>query len=322
VLDLPGDNMSAITMDNRWWIYQRERFPLFAHGLLIAAFSISAVCVSALLRGEHRWPTTERTLTAFAVSFLFFALLRIADEFKDAEEDARWRPYRPVPRGLVTLRELARIGAAIVLVQAAVSFLLEPLLVLVVAAAWAYFALMVREFFAAAWLKARPLPYMISHMMILPLITLCATACDWLTAAPRAIPSGLGWFLLTSFGNGFVLEIGRKIRAPQDEEPGVVTYSAAWGRNKAVAAWLAAVAFTAVCALITGLWLGTGKFLAIGCGTLFGAALIIAWHFLRTSAPASGKWFEHASGIWMLSLYMGLGVVPLALRAAGLGQGN
>ena len=35
----------------RWWIYQRERFPVLAHGLLIAAFSSSAVCFSQLLRG-------------------------------------------------------------------------------------------------------------------------------------------------------------------------------------------------------------------------------------------------------------------------------
>ena len=24
---------------NRWWIYQKERFPIFGHGPLIAAFS-------------------------------------------------------------------------------------------------------------------------------------------------------------------------------------------------------------------------------------------------------------------------------------------
>ena len=37
----------------RWWVYQRERFPLVAHAPLIAAFSSAAVCLSALLRGEH-----------------------------------------------------------------------------------------------------------------------------------------------------------------------------------------------------------------------------------------------------------------------------
>jgi 4-hydroxybenzoate polyprenyltransferase len=309
--------MRATAIANRWWIYQRERFPVFAHGVLIAAFSISAVCVSALLRGERRWPSAASTLTAFAVSFLFFALIRIADEFKDAEDDARCRPYRPVPRGLVTLRELAYLGAAISLLQLALSFMREPILVLILVAAWAYFGLMVREFFAMVWLKARPLLYMVSHMVVLPLIAFYATACDWVTASPASVPGGLGWFLLTSFGNGFVIEIGRKIRAPQDEEPGVVTYTAAWGRTTAVAAWLAVLALTALCAVTTAFRIGTGALVATACGALFGAALVVAWRFLGTLETKSGKWFEHASGIWTLSLYLALGVAPLALHAAG-----
>ena len=90
----------------RWVVYQRERFPLAGHGPLVAAFSASAVCFSSLVRGRvarRRQPL----LVAFVTSLLFFLQLRIADEFKDYEEDARYRPYRPVPRGLVTLRELA-----------------------------------------------------------------------------------------------------------------------------------------------------------------------------------------------------------------------
>lgn len=310
--------MGTTTIANRWWIYQRERFPLLAHGSLIAAFSISAVCVSALLRGERSWPSAASALTAFAVSFLFFALLRIADEFKDAEDDARFRPYRPVPRGLVTLRELAQLGAGIVLLQFALSLLLEPFLVLLLVAAWAYFWLMVREFFATAWLKAHPALYMVSHMVILPLIAFYATACDWLAASPPSVPDGLGWFLLTSFGNGFVFEIGRKIRAPQDEEPGVVTYSAAWGRSAAVAAWLAALALTAACVVMTALHIGVGTLLAAICGALLAAALAVAWRIPRAPEPESGKWFEYASGIWMLSLYLALGVAPLTLRVLGL----
>jgi 4-hydroxybenzoate polyprenyltransferase len=99
----------------RWWIYQRERFPLLLHAPLIGAFTSSAVCLSALLRGAAaagsadgpRWPAF---VAAFGTGLTFFLQLRIADEFKDHDDDARHRPYRPVPRGLVTLRELAAVG--------------------------------------------------------------------------------------------------------------------------------------------------------------------------------------------------------------------
>src|SRR5215217_2153566 len=100
---------------NRWWTYQRERFPVVAHGLLIAAFSFCAVSYSAVLRGATpAWPSA---VTAFVSCFLFFLQLRIADEFKDFDEDSRYRPYRAVPRGLVTLRQLAVLWVLTGLVQ-------------------------------------------------------------------------------------------------------------------------------------------------------------------------------------------------------------
>ena len=97
---------------NRWVTYQRERFPLAGHGPLVAAFSASAVCFSSLLRGHLAAPSPLALIAAFLTSLVFFLQLRIADEFKDFAEDARLRPYRPVPRGLVTLRELAWVAVA------------------------------------------------------------------------------------------------------------------------------------------------------------------------------------------------------------------
>ena len=58
------------TSGKRWWIYQRERFPLVAHGILIAAFSSSAVGYSSLRR--RRAPARSSLIVAFASSFLFF----------------------------------------------------------------------------------------------------------------------------------------------------------------------------------------------------------------------------------------------------------
>jgi len=60
------------------------------------------------------WPMF---LTAFGVCLLMFLQLRIADEFKDAAEDARWRPCRPVPRGLVSLKELRGVFILAALIQ-------------------------------------------------------------------------------------------------------------------------------------------------------------------------------------------------------------
>lgn len=213
---------------NRWWIYQKERFPVIKNGLLIAVFSGSAVGYSCLLRGDNNIPSLSSLLVAFISIFIFFLQLRIADEFKDFSDDARYRSYRPVPRGLVSLDELGWVSVLGATIQLGLSVYLSPWLVLVLGGVWLYIGLMWQEFFVAKWLKAHPLIYMLSHMLIMPLINFYGTACDWLVTGSLAPVNGL-WFLLASFFNGMVIEIGRKIRAPNDEEFGVETYSSLWG---------------------------------------------------------------------------------------------
>ena len=132
----------------RWWIYQKERFPLAAHAPLIAAFSACAVSFSSLLR-DSALPSAATYLVAFLVCLLMFLQLRIADEFKDAEDDARWRPYRAVPRGLVKLSELRVVFIGAALSQLVLALWLDPRLLWVLAIAWLYLGLMSVEFFAA-----------------------------------------------------------------------------------------------------------------------------------------------------------------------------
>jgi 4-hydroxybenzoate polyprenyltransferase len=294
----------------RWLVYERERFPLLGHGPLIAAFSFSALSFSMLLRGQVRLPAVAPVLVAFVTALLFFLQLRIADEFKDFEEDSRYRPYRPVPRGLVTLRELGVLGALAAVVQLALAVWLRPSLVLLLAVAWGYLVLMTKEFFVPAWLKAHPIPYMVSHMVIIPLVDLYATACDWWVAG-EGPPPGLVWFLVVSYFNGLVIEIGRKIRGPKEEEEGVNTYSALWGRRNAVLAWLGALLTTAGCALVAARQVDFFVPVAVVLGVLLLMAAAIAARFLCRPESAAAKRIETASGLWTICLYLCLGAVPL-----------
>jgi 4-hydroxybenzoate polyprenyltransferase len=298
---------------NRWIIYQRERFPIAAHAPLVAAFSGSAVCFSSLVRGHTAWPSPRALFVAFATSLLFFLQLRIADEFKDFEDDSRYRPYRPVPRGLVTLRELAWLGAGAASIQLALALWLEPSIVWLLIITWAYLAVMTREFFVPRWLKAHPVIYMASHMVILPLIDMYATACDWWVAGYRQPPPGLFWFLIVSFFNGVVVEIGRKIRAHEDEEEGVETYSSLWGVTGAVRAWLGAIAVTGFAAWKAAERLGTAAPTAVFLGALVVTCVAIGVRFAKRPSAGGGKTIELMSGVWTLLMYLGLGAVPLTM---------
>ena len=298
---------------NRWITYQHERFPLLAHAPLVAAFSASAVCFSRLVRGADGLPAPRSLLVAFVTALLFFLQLRISDEFKDFEDDARYRPYRPVPRGLVSLRELGWVGIAAAVLQLALALWLEALLVWLLVLAWLYLALMSREFFVPDWLKARPSAYLASHMVIIPLIDLYATACDWLVAGHSWPPVGLYWFLMVSYFNGIVVELGRKIRSPQDEEPGVETYTALWGRTIAVTLWITAIAVTALVAWQAAARIQFDRPVIAILVVLVGSCSVVCVRFFRTSAKGAGKSLEIASGIWTLLMYLSLGALPALL---------
>lgn len=297
----------------RWWTYQAERFPVFGHGLLIATFSSSAFCYSYLLRWQENPslapPPWWGVAVGFVCCFLFFLQLRIADEFKDAEEDARWRPERAVPRGLVTLRELGWVFVFAGLIQVSAVLFYQLSLICLLLVVWIYLALMSQEFFIRDWLKAHPVHYLWSHMLIMPLIDLFATACDWwpTTIAP---PHGIHWFLFVSFFNGMVIEVGRKMAAPADEREGVETYTFLWGAHRAGWIWWTLLLCTAIIAWLAareiGFELYLGPVLVAGVFLGFWAAL----RFSQQPTRSGAKRFEHLAGFWTLLMYGGLGLVP------------
>ena len=308
---------AAAPFAQRLWLYQAERFPVFRHGLLIAAFGGSAPCLSALLRGPGELPSLHAVLASIACLFLFFFQLRVADEHKDADDDRKYRPERPVPRGLVTLKELRYLGFGAAAVQAIlVATLYLPLLAFL-ALVWVWMVLMTAEFFVPVWLRARPVLYMVSHMIVMPLIDLFATATDWLPAGvePRgAFGVALGAFLLLSFCNGAAIEIARKSWAPEDERDGVETYSRLWGAHKAglVAATImfAGLACAALVHALSGAPIVFLVLLMLGAGVGVGAAYVYAAKATRAAA----KRLENFSGLWVLASYMCLGVLPMGLR--------
>src|SRR5438046_1797385 len=98
-------------MVQRFWVYQRERFPLLSQGILIALISVCGVSFARLVRAAGQPAPLHSTvwlmvwtpqvaaamLVALGGALGFFFQLRVADEFKDYADDLRYRPYRPVP---------------------------------------------------------------------------------------------------------------------------------------------------------------------------------------------------------------------------------
>jgi 4-hydroxybenzoate polyprenyltransferase len=299
----------------RLWEYQAERFPVFKHGILIVAFGSSAVCLSALLRGG--WPNGFAIVVAVLVLFGLFFQLRVADEHKDNEDDTKYRPERPVPRGLITLAELRAVAIVVGAMQLALTAWLDWRLIGLLLLVWGWLALMTKEFFVPKWLKPRPIAYMVSHMAIMPLIDLYATACDWLPAGDgghEGFGLTLGAFLLLSLVNGSSIEIARKCWAPAMEREGVETYSKLWRPARAGIAVMVIILVGLALSAFINVRSGAGLWMLAGLILVSAWAAWCAIDYAGTPTPKTSKAIETASGVFVAANYLLLGVIPLLLK--------
>ena len=207
----------------RFWIYQKERFPIFAHGPLILMFTFSAISYSRICRGQTGFINTSDFIVGCITTFCLFLMVRILDEFKDADIDAKYRKELPVPRGLVQLSELRILGFLVVAIQITAILLFHPSMFVFYAIVMVWLALMTVEFFAHDWLNNHMFFYVASHMVIIPLVDIYASGLDWYLDKDK-MHLGLLFFFGVSYFNGIVLEIGRKLKRPSEEKEGVVTY--------------------------------------------------------------------------------------------------
>lgn len=299
----------------RFLIYQKERFPFLGHGLLVGSFSFSAISYSRICRGAEGFVSLSTFLVGVVTTITLFFLVRVFDEFKDAEDDARYRSHLPVPRGLVSFKELAVAGAVAVLIQLALNSYFFPKMLILYGIVIAYLCLMGKEFFVGEWLKKHQFWYVVSHMLIIPLIDMYASGLDWLLAGVEA-PKGLLFFFLVSFMNGIVLEIGRKIRIPEKEE--FNTYSTMMGAGKATRLWILVLIVTFGFSVLASWFAGYGLtgflillFLLILCS-------LPAFLFLRRQSEKNSKLIEYASALWTIGMYLTLGGVPMISQLLNL----
>jgi 4-hydroxybenzoate polyprenyltransferase len=209
--------------------YLKERFPVLAYGLLIFCFYSSNQFLAHALTapGEsmrYSWSSLQGAVTLAC----FFLHLRIFDDHKDYAADCRFFPNRVLQRGVVKLGELKLVAAAAIVAELTLAAANGLAAFVAVLAAVAFSALMIKEFFAAEFLKRHFLLYASVHMLVTPLLALVvfsfATGQFFWQAPP--------WYWLYSLVGFFVAfnwEISRKIRAPSDERDGVDSYTKLFG---------------------------------------------------------------------------------------------
>lgn len=293
----------------RLHLYQAERFPLVKTSVLLAVFSSASISVSAQLAARPL-PSPAIFATIWLVTMIFFFQMRACDEWKDLEDDRRFRPERPIPSGLVSLRLILAMAGFCCLFALGLTASVDRDLLVPLAIVWLWLGLMTFEFFVPDWLKQRPFLYLVSHMAIMPLIDLFVTAAEWL---PKALgpPAGLWLFLLLSFTNGCVLEIGRKVWAPENERRGVETYSGLLGPRRAAQLWFLLCILAWILLVAVGYHVGAPLAIAMPGLLALAATGMIAHAFAKKPTPAGQKRIDTAAGLWVFACYCLAGFAPL-----------
>lgn len=152
-----------------------ERFPPAPQLVLMAVLFVAATLMSGVLLPESLTGSLGdisplKTLAGFVGSLLFIVRLRVYDDVKDADTDRIENPTRPIPRGLVSIRELDVAGVAILLVEAALIASVGSLTFILWAIAAGWSMLMRVEFFVSDWLDRHVATFAISHMIVMGLI--------------------------------------------------------------------------------------------------------------------------------------------------------
>ena len=205
----------------KWYTYQKERFPIATYGLYIFSIVFGTFCFAT---ESKNW---IMLIPMFVVALLQFLMVRIVDEFKDFEEDSKYRPYRPVPRGLVSLKELGILGGICAIIQIGLTAILNLKGLIYLSLVWIFFAIMSKSFFIKKLVDKHILLEVTLDEFLMPLLVL------YLSTFVTRISVKLIPFLILSYLGSWIVEIARKVRCKEDEENGVKTYTAVFGIPKA-----------------------------------------------------------------------------------------
>jgi hypothetical protein len=216
----------------RFFYWSKDRFPFFNVIVSFAmAFSVKGLF---LIDGKFVWTLDDLLLGIIFLTHLF--LLRVMDEHKDFESDKKFHPNRAVQQGIIKLSEIRMTGYFALAVQIFSVGILTLryknwIFLLVWCFLWVWSLLMLKEFFIKEKLRKNLFLYSFLHLLVSPTLFVLG----WVFYSNTN--SELNWtkilLLITlSLSTGFMFEITRKNKSPEEDLLGETSFSLIWGRRK------------------------------------------------------------------------------------------
>lgn len=294
--------MSRITSNSllaRLWQYQKERFPL-----VIILFTSFAVILSTYAVSDGK---SSSHIAAYLTTIFYMAHIRILDEFKDFQHDLEHYPERPLPRGLVSKRELWGLFYLLVVTEIVLNIFFNTTTGLFLfLLAFCYTLLAGKEFFLVAWLRPRLLLYNTIHFFQLILLQIYLYATYW-SVPTHLMITHLGLSVLATF----LIELARKMR-PIGQDRARDSYSWRLGIRGANTIYILASVATAAFVASTLTIAGKNLLFALPLGVSLTFTFAAAYNYSRRSDPQSS---DLVAGSALLTYFVAHGTVIVNLMS-------
>ncbi len=272
----------------RYLYYINERFSPAQLLPLALCFGVSLGVVTPTVMQQS--PTYMNVVVVSIALFLFLLRLRLLDDIKDYAHDQVHHPERPAAQNVVTQRELA-VGAVMV---TGVEFLVASFFGKVAMLAFLVLSLYALGLFLEALWGDRLRPYFFTYIalhegIVLPLLVYLVLLVGSVKLVDMLTPVFVALVVLWS-ALFFVLEVVRKIRAPEKESTGVDTYTAQLGITGALTLLMGSALVACVGLLYVAYVVLPSPFIAMGATISSLLCMGYAgWQFFSEPTPRQAK---------------------------------
>lgn len=286
---------------SKWWQFTKERFEPASHLTMIIVFLAAHILVAKALL-PLKIEGFDYLILFIGVTAFYFKL-RLYDEVKDYDLDVIINKHRPLPRGLLTLKNMYR-GMLVCIIIELICFSTQGLVSAMSAViAITYSLIMYKEFFIAEKIRPYLTTYALVHTIVTTILSFAIFSFlthenffNLLISPPFLSFALANWLLFNIF------EFGRKTFASSEERENVDTYSSLFGAIGAVALVFsqAAIAFY----LILNLEKANLSVLIWGNAILLLLLAFLSFNYIYTDKPIAAKRFRNFSSLYIIIFYI------------------
>jgi 4-hydroxybenzoate polyprenyltransferase len=234
---------------------------------------------------------------------LFYFKLRLYDEVKDYELDVVINKHRPLPRGLVTHKDMYK---------GMIFCILGELTLFLASGVNAYFALLIavfysllmyKEFFIRDYIRPHLTTYAMTHTIVTSFLSLAIFS--FLTNHSFISVAQNKNFLMFAFVNWLlfnIFEFGRKTFSSSEERDDVDTYSSLFGRKGAALLVISQRVASAI--LIVQLTIFQTKTIVFSFVLLLLFLLVISLRYIYKDEAKNAKLFRAMSSVYIVIFYL------------------